>query len=51
MKHFVIRDKEAGNIITKVDTLEEAKKLLAEFEEEDRKEGTFTADFYEIIEE
>jgi len=50
MKSFIIRDAEAGNFIDSFSTLEEAEKALAEFEEEDRKEGTYEAGFYEIVE-
>lgn len=45
---YVIRDREAGNKIGLFDTLEEARKALAEFEEEDKKDGVYVADFYEI---
>ena len=45
---YVIRGREAGNKMGLFDTLEEARKVLAEFEEEDRKDGVYVADFYEI---
>ena len=51
MKKYIIQDREAGNIITKVDTLEEAKRLLEAYETMDKEEGTYTPDFYEIVEE
>lgn len=44
----VIRDREAGNVITEFDTVEEAKKTLERYEQEDRKDGSYTEDFYEI---
>lgn len=47
---FVIRDREAGNVIDKFDTLEEAQEELRRYEEEDRREETYTEDFYEIVE-
>lgn len=50
MKKFIIRDKEAGNIIDIFDTIEEAKAELKSYEQEDKKDGTFTEDFYEIVE-
>ena len=48
---YLIRDKEAGNKIATFATLAEAKAELAAFEEEDRRDGTYTKDFYEIVEE
>lgn len=47
MKKFLIRDAEAGNPIQSFDTLEEAKEVLAEFLEEDAKDG-FKDNIYEI---
>ena len=46
--NIVIRDREAGNVITEFDTVEEAKKELEKYEEQDKKDGTYTEDFYEI---
>ena len=43
---YLIEDREAGNVIDEFDTIEEASKTLAEFEESDKKEGTYTPDFY-----
>ena len=43
-----IQDREAGTIIEECLTYEEAKAILAGFEETDKKEGTYTEDFYEI---
>ena len=51
MKNYKIQDREAGNVIETGLTLEEAEKLLAQFEEEDKQDGTYTPDFYEIVEE
>lgn len=50
MKKYLIQDREAGNVIEECDTLEEAEKVLAEYEAEDEKDGTYTPDFYEIVE-
>lgn len=47
---YVIRDREAGNIIEGFKTLEKAKKALEKFEKTDKKEGTFEENFYEIAE-
>lgn len=46
---YIIRDREAGNKIAEFNTLEEAQSELKKFEESDKKEGTYTEDFYEII--
>ena len=43
-----IRDREAGNIIDKFGTLKEAQDTMEEYEAEDKAEGTYTPDFYEI---
>lgn len=46
---YVVRDKEAGNDIeTKVKTLDEAENLVAKFEAEDRANGCYEPNFYEI---
>ena len=47
---FIIRDREAGNYIEAVETYEEALETIEEYEEEDRKDGNFTENFYEIVE-
>ena len=48
---YTIRDREAGNKIDSFDTMEEAMETLKAYEEEDRKDGSYTENFYEIIEE
>ena len=45
---YVIRDREAGNEIERFATREEAEKQLAVYEEQDRADGIFVEDFYEI---
>lgn len=47
---WIIQDREAGNIIDKFNSLEDAKAELASYEEQDKKDGTYTPDFYEIVE-
>ena len=47
---YIIRDREAGNVIDKFNTLEEAQEELNRYEEEDKKEDTYEEDFYEIVE-
>jgi hypothetical protein len=50
-KTYRIQDREAGNSFETGLTLEKAQELLAMFEEEDKQEGTYTEDFYEIVPE
>lgn len=47
---YIIRDREAGNVIDKFATQEEAELALQEYEEEDKRDGTYEPDFYEIVE-
>lgn len=48
---YILRDKEAGNTIAEFATQEEAELALQEYEEEDKRDGTYEPDFYEIIKE
>lgn len=48
---YIIRDRESGYEITSCTTLECAEKLLEEYEKEDKEDGIYTPDFYEIVEE
>lgn len=50
MKKIVIRDREAGNIIEVFQTREEAEKMLLEYEKQDKKDGIYEANFYEVAE-
>jgi hypothetical protein len=45
---YFIQDSEAGNVIDKYITLSEAKKDLLKFEKDDKKEGIYKQNFYEI---
>lgn len=47
---YKIQDREAGNLIIDGLTLDDAKSLLIEFEEEDKMLETYTPNFYEIVE-
>ena len=47
---YFIQDSEAGNLIDKYFTLNDAKKDLLKFEKDDKKDGIFVKDFYEIKE-
>ena len=44
-------DKETGTFIDECKYIQEAKKLIQQYEEEDRKENIYTADFYDIVNE
>lgn len=46
---YVVRDREAGSIIVNEVSLEEAEKIVAEFEAEDIKENNYIPNFYEIV--
>lgn len=46
---FAIRDRESGNVIDKFNSLEEAQTELAKYEENDKQEGIYEEDFYEIV--
>ena len=46
--NIVIRDREAGNVIEHFNTVEEAQKEIERYEEQDKKYGTYSEDFYEI---
>jgi len=49
-KKYVIQDREAGNVIEECNTRDEAEFVVSLYETEDRSDGTFTEDFYEIKE-
>lgn len=46
---YILRDREAGNTIAEFAVQEEAELALQEYEEEDKRDGTYEPDFYEII--
>ena len=46
--HYSIIDNEAGNIIEHAETLEQAQQIIAEYESADKKDGTYTPNFYQI---
>ncbi len=46
----VVRDAEAGNVITYAESMADGLAIIEEYEEEDRKEGTYTPSFYECVE-
>ena len=44
-------DKETGYFIEKVETIDQGLELIREYEEEDKAEGTYTNDFYDVVNE
>lgn len=46
---YIIRDREAGNEIERTETWAAAVKLVKAYEEADKRDGTYTPDFYEIV--
>jgi hypothetical protein len=48
---YYTRDREAGNIIDKFETEQEALKAIKSYEEEDKRDGSYIPDFYEIFNE
>ena len=50
MKIYVA-DREAGNFIEEVKSVEEGKALIAKYEEKDKADGTYEADFYDVVDE
>ena len=45
---YTVRDREAGNVLDRFNTLEEAREALKSYEEEDKDGGIYKDDFYEI---
>ena len=51
MNKYIIRDREAGNVIEECLTLEEAKGMLQSFIDSDKEDGIHEPEFYEIFRE
>ena len=49
-KIFIIQQRETGSHIAYLDTMHQAEKQLEAYEEQDKKDGTYEPDFYEITE-
>ena len=47
---YQIQDREAGNVIESGLSFEEATKLVAEYEQEDKDNNDYLSNFYEIVE-
>lgn len=50
MKTIKITNRETGTLIEEVNSIEEAKATIAKYEEEDKQNGDFAEDFYQIEE-
>ena len=46
---FIVQDRQAGNVIENFKTIEEAQKALIQFEEQDKIDGFYEDNFYEIV--
>lgn len=46
---YIVRDREAGNIIEKVNSMKEGIELIEQFESEDKAEGIYEENFYECV--
>lgn len=44
-------DRETGTFIEEVKSIEEALELIKKYEEQDKADGTFTEDFYDVVDE
>ena len=51
MKKLYVADRETGTFIEEVKTIEEGKNLITQYEDIDKTEGTYTENFYEIVDE
>ena len=47
-KNYVIRDREAGNVVEMFADMESAQLELERYEAADKRDGTYVPDFYEI---
>ena len=50
MKKYIIQDRETGTLIDVFSTRHEAEQALAFYEKQDKEDGNYTKDFYEIKE-
>jgi len=49
-KVYLVRDREAGNVIETFKTFKEANEQVFEFELKDLEDNTYAPNFYEIVE-
>ena len=45
---YIIQCRENGDLIEEVETLEKAKEILNKYEDDDKKDGIYEENFYEI---
>lgn len=50
-KKMYVADKETGTFMEEVKTIEEGLKVIADFEKEDKENGNYTENFYDIVDE
>ena len=48
--NYFITCRENGDVIEKASSYEEALSIIAEYESSDKEDGTYTDNFYEIVE-
>ena len=48
MKKYVVRDREAGNVIEYVETMGDGLELIKQYEADDKANGIYEPDFYEV---
>lgn len=51
MKKYYTADKETGTFIDEFDNYEDALSAISQYEEQDRADGNYTRDFYDIVDE
>jgi spore germination protein YaaH len=49
MKKIYVANKQTGDFIEEVKTLDEAIDLIADYEAQDKADGTYEADFYDVV--
>jgi len=47
---YIIQDRETGNVIDEFSTMTEAEKTLEDYENQDKEDGIYKPEFYEIVE-
>ena len=51
MKKLFTANRETGTFIEEVKTVKEGRKLIAKYEADDKAEGTFEENFYDVVDE
>ena len=47
---YLIQDREAGNVIDEFNNIDDAMYAMSAYEMQDKADGTYTQNFYEIVE-